>query len=168
MLEEEGFAADLVLLAADEPGREITAELVRDKEVAIIDYTGSSQFGDWVRANAGAAQLYTEEAGVNSIVIGATDDFAGMCANIAFSLSLYSGQMCTAPQDIFVPRQGIATNEGDKSFADVAAGLVAAIDQLLADPARAAGLCGAIANPQRWSASPRPARWARCCATPPH
>lgn len=147
VLAEEGFSPDLVLLAADEPGREISADLVRHPDVAIIDYTGSSQFGDWVRANAGTAQVYTEEAGVNSIVVGATDDFAGMCANIAFSLSLYSGQMCTAPQNIFVPRAGIATNEGDKSFAEVAAGLVAAIDQLLADPARAAGICGAIANP---------------------
>ncbi len=147
VLVEEGFPADLVLLAADEPGREITQDLVRHPSVAIIDYTGSSQFGGWVRANAGAAQVYTEEAGVNSIVVGATDDFAGMCANIAFSLSLYSGQMCTAPQNIFVPRGGIRTDEGQKPFHDVAAGLVAAIDRLLSDPDRAAGICGAIANP---------------------
>lgn len=147
VLVEEGFAADIVLLAADAPGSEITRDLVRHPAIAIVDYTGSNSFGAWVRENAGNADVYTEEAGVNSIVIGATDDFAGMCGNIAFSLSLYSGQMCTAPQDIFVPRGGIETNEGHKSFDEVAVGIAAAVDGLLADPARAAGVCGAIANP---------------------
>jgi phenylacetic acid degradation protein paaN len=147
VLVEEGFAADIVLLAADAPGSEITKDLVQHPAVAIVDYTGSNSFGAWVRENAGTADVYTEEAGVNSIVIGATDNFAGMCSNIAFSLSLYSGQMCTAPQDIFVPRGGIETNEGHKTFDDVASGIAAAVDGLLADPARAAGICGAIANP---------------------
>ena len=90
------------------------------------------------------AQVYTEEAGVNSIVIDSTDDFTGMCANIAFSLSLYSGQMCTAPQDIFVPRSGIDTDEGHKSFDEVARGIAAAVDKLLGDPERAAASLGAI------------------------
>ncbi len=147
VLVEEGFAADVVLLAADEPGSEVTKDLVQHPAVAIVDYTGSNAFGTWVRENAGSADVYTEEAGVNSIIIGSTDNFAGMCGNIAFSLSLYSGQMCTAPQGIFVPRSGIETDEGHKSFDAVAAGIVTAIDGLLVDPARAAGICGAIANP---------------------
>lgn len=147
VLAEEGFDANVALLAADASGSEITKELVQHPAIAIIDYTGSGGFGDWVRAHAGNADVYTEEAGVNSIVIGATDNFAGMCGNIAFSLSLYSGQMCTAPQDIFVPRSGIDTDEGHKSFDEVAAGIAAAVDGLLSDPARAAGVCGAIANP---------------------
>ncbi|WP_417668807.1 phenylacetic acid degradation protein PaaN [Roseibium sp.] len=147
VLTEAGFPADVVLLGADEPGAETTKDLVRHEGVEIIDYTGSNAFGDWVRQNAGAAQVYTEEAGVNSIVIAATDDFDGMCANIAFSLSLYSGQMCTAPQDIFIPKDGIETDQGHKSFDQVAEGIAAAVDGLLSDPARAAGVCGAIANP---------------------
>lgn len=147
VLKEEGFSPDVVLLAVDEPGKEITKDLVQNPDIAIIDYTGSNAFGEWVRNNAGDAQVYTEEAGVNSIVIAATDDFQGMCDNIAFSLALYSGQMCTAPQDIFVPRGGIETNLGHKSFDDVGAGIAASIDALLADPARCAGVCGAIADP---------------------
>ena len=59
--------------------------------------------------------MYTEKAGVNTVVVDSTDDFAGMCRNIAFSLALYSGQMCTTPQNILVPRDGIATDEGHKS-----------------------------------------------------
>ncbi len=147
VLDEEGFATDIALLAADAPGAEMTRDLVQNDAVSLIDYTGSNSFAGWVRKHAGEAQVYTEEAGVNSIVIAATDNFAGMCTNIAFSLSLYSGQMCTAPQNIYVPKGGIETNEGHKSFDDVATGIVAAVDDLLADPARAAGVCGAIANP---------------------
>lgn len=147
VLVDAGFPADVVLLAVDQAGAEITKELVTHPDIGIIDYTGSSAFGEWVRDNARSAQVFTEEAGVNSIVVAATDDFSGMCANIAFSLSLYSGQMCTAPQDIFVPRAGISTNEGHKSFDEVAAAIGAAVDALLSDPARASGVCGTIANP---------------------
>ncbi|WP_374299180.1 phenylacetic acid degradation protein PaaN [Paracoccus sp. (in: a-proteobacteria)] len=144
---EAGLPADAILLAVDEPGAEITKSLATDPAVRLIDYTGSSVFGDWLRQNATQAQLFTEETGVNSIVIAATDDFDGMCANLAFSLSLYSGQMCTSPQNIYVPQGGIDTDQGYKSFDDVAAGLAQAIDTLLADPKQAAGICGAIANP---------------------
>jgi acyl-CoA reductase-like NAD-dependent aldehyde dehydrogenase len=42
---------------------------------------------------------------------------------------------------------GHRDRQGHKSFDEVAAALVAAIDGLLSDPARAAGICGAIANP---------------------
>ncbi|MFG1316946.1 phenylacetic acid degradation protein PaaN, partial [Xanthobacter autotrophicus] len=46
-----------------------------------------------------------------------------------------------------VPAEGIATDEGHKSFDEVAAGIGAAIDALLSDPARAAAVLGAIQNP---------------------
>jgi phenylacetic acid degradation protein paaN len=147
LLAEQGLPRDVVLLAADSAEAPVTQALVRYPSVAIVDYTGSNTFGAWVRANAGEARVYTEEAGVNSIVIAGTDAFAAMCANLAFSLSLYSGQMCTAPQDIFVPKRGIETDQGHKSFDEVAAGIAAAVDSLLADPVQAVGVCGTIANP---------------------
>lgn len=147
VLAEAGLPADAVLLAVDEPGAEITKTLATRPEVKLIDYTGSSAFGGWLRDNARQAQLFTEEAGVNSVVIAATSDLDGMCANLAFALSLYSGQMCTSPQNLYVPAGGIETDKGHKSFDEVASALVVAIDGLLSDPARAAGICGAIANP---------------------
>lgn len=147
LLAEAGLPRDVVLLAADSAEAPVTKALVRHPSVALVDYTGSNVFGAWVRENAGTVQVYTEEAGVNAIVIAATDTFAAMCANVAFSLSLYSGQMCTAPQDIFVPRGGIETDAGHKSFDEVASGIAAAVDALLSDPNRAADVCGAIANP---------------------
>ncbi|MBN2739760.1 MAG: phenylacetic acid degradation protein PaaN [Rhodobacteraceae bacterium] len=144
---EAGLPQDAVLLAVDAPGAEITKELATDPAVAIIDYTGSSSFADWLRANATQAIVFTEETGVNSLVITGTDDFAGMCANLAFSLSLYSGQMCTAPQNIYIPRGGIETAEGKTSFDAVVVGIVAAIDTLLADAQAASAICGTIVNP---------------------
>lgn len=147
VLREAGFDPNVLLLAADEAGAEMTKDLVQHPEVAIVDFTGSNTFGQWIRENAKHALVYTEEAGVNSVVVASTDNFRGMCGNIAFSLSLYSGQMCTAPQNIYVPRDGIETEDGHKSFDEVAEGFKIAIDKLLGDPARAAGICGAIANP---------------------
>lgn len=147
VLAEAGFDPNVLLLAVDEPGSEITKELVTDPTVRIVDFTGSNTFGSWVRKNAGdTTQVYTEEAGVNSIVVASTDNFRGMCSNIAFSLSLYSGQMCTAPQNIYVPTNGIETDDGHKSFDEVADGIKVAVDKLLGDPGRAAGICGAIAS----------------------
>lgn len=147
VLTEAGFDPNVVLLAADQPGQEITKDLVQNPDVKIIDFTGSNAFGRWLRQNANPdTQLYTEEAGVNSIVVTATDDFRGMCGNIAFSLSLYSGQMCTAPQNIYVPRNGVETDQGHKTFDEVADGIRTAVDKLLGDPQRAAGICGAVAS----------------------
>ncbi len=54
--------------------------------------------------------------------------------------------MCTAPQNIFVPAGGIETNDGKKSFDEVAAGIGTAIDKLLGDPERAATILGAVQN----------------------
>ncbi len=144
VLREAGYDPNVLLLAADEPAAPITKELALHPAIGIIDFTGSPVFGRWLRENVRHAVLFTEEAGVNSVVIDSTDDFAGLCQNLAFSLSLYSGQMCTAPQNIYVPRNGIETDDGHKSFEEVAAGIAAAIDRLLSDPQRAFGVLGAI------------------------
>ncbi len=147
VLREQGFDPDVLQLAPDSAAAPLAKVLALDPAVRLVDFTGSSAFGGWLRANVTDKRLFTEEAGVNTIVIAGTDAFAAMCQNIAFSLSLYSGQMCTAPQVIFVPRGGIASDEGHKSFDAVAAGIASAIDALLADPARAAGVLGTIQNP---------------------
>jgi len=157
VLAEQGFDPDLVTLAAEDPDGRIAAALAVRPEVRIVDYTGSSEFGRWLEDNARQAVVFTEKSGVNTVVVDSTDDFAGMCRNLAFSLSLYTGQMCTAPQNIYVPREGIATDKGHKSFAEVGEGLAAAVDALLGDDARAVELLGAVVNPgvlERLNAAP--------------
>lgn len=138
---------NLVLLAVDEADAQITKELAARPEIALIDYTGSNQFAQWLKDNCRHAQIYTEEAGINTIMVTATDNLKGMTRNIAMSLCLYSGQMCTTPQNIYIPKDGIMTDEGQKSFDDIAAAIKAAIDGLLSDAARGAGVLGAICNP---------------------
>ncbi|MER6567342.1 phenylacetic acid degradation protein PaaN [Streptomyces sp. NPDC001093] len=147
VLAEAGFDANLVALAAERPGEGIAKTLATRPEVRIIDYTGSTSFGDWLEANARQAQVYTEKAGVNTVIVHSTGDYKGMLSNLAFSLSLYSGQMCTTPQNLLIPRDGIRTDEGPKTFDEVTADLARAVDGLLGDDARANALLGAIVNP---------------------
>ncbi|WP_069813505.1 phenylacetic acid degradation protein PaaN [Streptomyces sp. TP-A0874] len=148
VLAEAGFAPDLVTLLAERPDEGIAKTLAVRPEIRIVDYTGSTAFGDWLEANARQAQVFTEKAGVNTVLIESTDDYRGMLANLAFSLSLYSGQMCTTPQNLLIPRDGVDTDEGAKSYEEVVGDLAAAVQGLLGDDARANALLGAIVNPQ--------------------
>ena len=146
VLGEAGFARDLVTLVAEEPGGRVAADLAIRPEVKIVDFTGSTAFGQWLEDHARQAQVYTEKAGVNAVVIDSTDDYAGLLANLAFSLCLYSGQMCTTPQDLLVPADGIATEAGRKTVEELGADLGAAVDRLLGEDAQAVELLGAIVN----------------------
>jgi phenylacetic acid degradation protein paaN len=146
VLAEAGLPENVVQLAVDTPEAPITSELALDPAVKIIDFTGSTAYGEWLEANARQAQVYTEKAGVNTVIIDSTDDFTGMCRNLAFSFTLYSGQMCTTPQNLLIPAGGIATEAGTKSFDEVVAGIAGAVDTLTADPAKAVELTGAITS----------------------
>ncbi|GAA3818689.1 phenylacetic acid degradation protein PaaN [Streptomyces chiangmaiensis] len=147
VLAEAGFDPNLVALAAERPGEGIAKTLAVRPEIRIIDYTGSTAFGDWLETNARQAQVYTEKAGVNTVIVESTDNYKGMLSNLAFSLSLYSGQMCTTPQNLLIPRDGITTDEGPKSYDEVVADLARSVGGLLGDDARANALLGAIVNP---------------------
>ena len=79
----------------------------------------ASATGWSARAPRAAQLVFTEKAGVNTVVVDSTDDLRGALGNLAFSLALYSGQMCTAPQNVYVPADGIDTDEGHLSFEEV-------------------------------------------------
>ncbi|MFI7602054.1 phenylacetic acid degradation protein PaaN [Actinoplanes sp. NPDC049681] len=146
VLAEAGLDPNVVTLAVEEPGDGIAATLATHPDVRIVDFTGSSEFGNWLEVNARQAVVYTEKAGLNTVIVDSTDDYQGMLRNLAFSLSLYSGQMCTTPQNLLVPAGGIETDTGHRSPDEFAADLGAALDKLLGDPKRAAGTLGAIVN----------------------
>ncbi len=143
VLAEAGLDPNLVSLAVVEK-RAATQALATHPAVKSIDFTGSNVFGQWLLDNARQAQVYAELAGVNNVVIESTDSYKAMLRNLAFTLSLYSGQMCTTTQAILVPAGGIDTDQGHKSFDEVAADLGAAIDKFLSDPAVATAVLGAI------------------------
>ncbi|MCP3708155.1 phenylacetic acid degradation protein PaaN [Paraburkholderia sp. CNPSo 3274] len=147
VLREAGFDPNVVTLLATDPNDgALVQQLALRPEIKLIDFTGSTQNGDWLERNAHQAQVYTEKAGVNQIVIDSADDLKAAARNIAFSLSLYSGQMCTAPQNIYVPRDGIRTAEGQVSFEAVAQAIAGAVQKFVSDPARAVEVLGAIQN----------------------
>ena len=146
VLEEAGFSANIVTLIADTPENPVTATLVERPEIQIVDYTGGTEFGNWVEAHSGSAVVYTEKAGVNSVIIDSVEQMKAVSGNLAFSLCLYSGQMCTTPQNIFIPRDGIETADGHLSFDDVASAIVKGVDWMLSDQGRANEVLGAIQN----------------------
>jgi phenylacetic acid degradation protein paaN len=146
VLAEAGFDPNVVTLVAHAAGDDTAQKLALRAEVKLIDFTGSSANGEWLEKNARQAQVYAEKAGVNQIVIDSAADMKAIARNVAFSLSLYTGQMCTAPQNIYVPRDGIDTAEGHLSFDQVTQALVEAVQKLLGDPARAVEILGAVVN----------------------
>ncbi|MFC7368798.1 phenylacetic acid degradation protein PaaN [Vreelandella zhaodongensis] len=144
VLEEAGFDPCLVSLVPDTVDAPLTKTLALDPAVKLIDFTGSNTFGDWLIDNATQAQVFAEKAGVNTVIIDSVENLKAVTANLAFSLSLYSGQMCTTPQAIYVPRNGIETADGHLSFDDVAAALAKAVQAFLSDNDRACTVLGAL------------------------
>jgi len=144
VLAEAGFDPNIVTLVAHEQGDPVAQQLALRPEVKLIDFTGSPANGVWLETHALQAQVFTEKAGVNQIVLDSSDDFKGVVRNIAFSLALYTGQMCTAPQNIYVPRDGIDTSDGHLSFDEVAQALAEGLRKLVGDPARAVEVLGAV------------------------
>lgn len=144
VLEEAGFEPCLVSLMPDTVDAPLTKTLALDPAVKLIDFTGSNAFGDWLIKNATQAHVFAEKAGINTVIIDSVDNLKASTANLAFSLSLYSGQMCTTPQAIYVPRKGIETANGHLSFDDVAVALGEAVQAFLSDNDRACTVLGAL------------------------
>src|SRR5450830_1297137 len=143
VLVENGIDPNLVTLCVAAK-RETTQQLVTHAAVKSIDFTGGNVFGQWLIDNCRQAQVYAELAGVNNIVIDSTDAYKPMLRNLAFTLALYTGQMCTTSQALFVPADGIDTEEGHKSYDDVCADLARTIEGTLAKPEVALAVLGAV------------------------
>ncbi len=144
VLAEAGFDPNVVTLVGHEVPEPVAQQLAMRPEVGLVDFTGSSANGEWLEQNARHAHVYAEKAGVNAVVVDSTDDLKGLVRNIAFSLSLYSGQMCTAPQNIYVAKDGVDTPEGRLSFDQFASAIGEGVAKFLSDPARAVEVLGAV------------------------
>ncbi|NNC94706.1 MAG: phenylacetic acid degradation protein PaaN [Chitinophagales bacterium] len=142
VLKAKGYDPLVIQLAADRSQELITKKLAEHPLVKIIDYTGGSQFGEYIETLR--KTVFTEKAGVNSAIIDSTDNLESMMQNLAFAVSLYSGQMCTAPQNFFIPKEGIKVGENQVSYDEVVDALKNAIDGLVNHPKMGAGTLGAI------------------------
>jgi len=146
VLAENDIDPLVVQLAVDSYANLITKDLAENKAIKLIDYTGGTVFGDYLEALPGKI-VFTEKTGVNSAIIDSTDAVDKMVGNLAFSVSLYSGQMCTAPQNIFVPADGVDTPDGKVSFDEIAGKFVEQFNGLIDNPKAGPFVLGAIQNP---------------------
>ncbi len=143
VLTAAGYDPNVVQLAVDGSSKLITKELAEHADVKVIDYTGSSSFGNYIEALPNKV-VFTEKAGVNSVIIDSAHDLKPVLQNLSFAVSLYSGQMCTAPQNIFIPATGVKTAEGVVSYEEVVNAFKDAVAGLTGHPKAGPGTLGAI------------------------
>ena len=145
VLADQGLDPNSCQLAVDTFDKMITKDLAEHPAVKLIDYTGNSVFGNYLEALPGKT-VFTEKTGVNSVIIDSVDDVDKVVANLTFSVNLYSGQMCTAPQNFFVPEDGIKSNNGVISFDEFAKKFVDSINSLIDNPKAGPFVLGAVQN----------------------
>lgn len=147
VLKEAGHDPNTVLLAVDSSDAPIARNLVMSPAVGIVDYNGQSEFGEWLEQNVRHARVFTANCAVNSVVIDSTNDLKALIREVAASFTMYSGQMCTSPQNLFIPSAGIDVDGTRTSFAEFAVAVADAIDSMLSDAQRAGDILGAIKSP---------------------
>lgn len=145
VLAERKLNPDVCQLAVDTFDKMITKELAEHADVKLIDFTGNSAFGNYLEALPGKI-VFTEKTGVNSVILDSAEDIDKVAANLAFSVNLYSGQMCTAPQNFFIPEGGIKTPAGVVSFDQFAEKFVTNINSLVDNPKAGPFILGAVQN----------------------
>jgi phenylacetic acid degradation protein paaN len=147
VLASAGFDPNLVTLAVDSAAEPLGKQLVRHPQTAIVDFTGSARFGAWVEQNAHPALCYTETSGVNTVILESVHDLESVARSLATTMHLFSAQMCTSPQNIYLPRGGIDVGGRRTGVDEVCAALAAAYRGLTAEPKRAASILAAIQSP---------------------
>ena len=148
VLQSQGFDPNLVSLAIDSTEDPIGKVLIKHPKTAIVDFTGSVRFGQWVEQNSHPALAFTETAGCNTVVLESSDDLDAVLRNLATTMCLFSAQMCTSPQNIYVPKSGVQTPQGLVPFAEVAQRLATAVQSLTSDPKKASMILATIQSPQ--------------------
>jgi phenylacetic acid degradation protein paaN len=144
VLADYGCDPNVVTLAVDTLDAPVAQQFIDDPAVQIIDFTGNPRYGGYLERTITGKLLFTETAGLNSVVLESCADLTATATAIARATSLFSAQMCTSPQNVYVPAQGINTGNGHASFDDVAVALVGAIDAIVDNPTIAAGIMGAV------------------------
>src|SRR5690554_6879092 len=105
VLEQYGFDPNLVSLAVDSMETPIAQRYIDDPAVQIVDFTGSPRYGSHLESTVTGKLLFTETAGINSVVLESCEDLTETATAIARATCLFSAQMCTSPQNIYVPAE---------------------------------------------------------------
>ncbi|MBL0745896.1 phenylacetic acid degradation protein PaaN [Chryseolinea lacunae] len=145
VLQENNIDPNSCQLAVDTVENPIAKTLAEHPLVKLVDFTGNSVFGSYLETLPGKT-VFTEKTGVNSVILDSVDDADKVAANLAFSVNLYSGQMCTAPQNFYIPESGIQTPAGTVSFDAFAQKLADNINGLIDNPKAGPYVLGAVQN----------------------
>ena len=149
VLSENGLDPNTVQLAPDTRSAQITNELATNPAVKLIDFTGSNAYGDYLESLPGKV-VFTEKAGVNSVILDSADDLKAVVGNLGFSIAMYSGQMCTCPQNIFIPKAGMKIAGEQVPYEQIVEALTASIQGLVNHPKMGAGVTGAVQSDLTW------------------
>lgn len=146
-LKELGLSPALVQLAVDSTEQPLALALVEHPAISIIDFTGGA-FGNTIEeiGQKHGKSVFTEKAGVNAVILESASNLEAVLDNIAWTLTLYSGQMCTTSQNIFINKVGVydAATASTVSFADVTKKLAEKIDVLVNNPKMGGAVAGGI------------------------
>ena len=142
-----GFDPQIAQLAPDSAAHPLTLALAEHPAIEIIDFTGGA-FGDTIEeiGRKHGKAVFTEKAGVNGVILESVENLDAALENLAFTLTLYSGQMCTTSQNFFINKHGVKEGATIVPFAEVAERLKALIDALANNP-KMASIAGAIQSP---------------------
>jgi phenylacetic acid degradation protein paaN len=148
VLVEAGQQSGCIHLIVDDETHQKTIQVMDDPRVRILDFTGGRDFGLQLEQTQPRYQVFTETAGCNSVLLRSTFDLEQTLDALAFSLCLFSAQMCTAPQNIWVAQDGvIEIKDGVRriySVDEVSQYLSQAIDAYIHSPHKASALCATL------------------------
>ncbi|MFC2143542.1 aldehyde dehydrogenase family protein [Candidatus Aenigmatarchaeota archaeon] len=86
-------------------GGSVGKEIIKNKKVDGISFTGSVATGKWIRANAGLKKVGTELGGKNPILIMDDADIASAVDGVIWGAFGTTGQRCTAASRVIVHKK---------------------------------------------------------------
>ncbi|MFW5681281.1 MAG: aldehyde dehydrogenase family protein [Pseudomonadota bacterium] len=147
VLAEAGLPRDVLQLCVDSREVPVARRLAAHPAVRLLDHDGRDDLQRWLATGAPHVLGRAPQQGANPVVIDSTEDFTGLADGLALAVARHAGQEPTRPQTLFVPADGIATEQGHLDFDAVCEGLGQAIDRLLDQPGRAVEVTGALPDP---------------------
>ncbi len=142
---------NVIQLAVESAETPIAAELMHEPSVSVIDVCGKQE-----TINALAPLLrnklktvFVAPPVVNQVIIHGSPDLREAMRNLAWSICLHSGQMCGAPQNIYIPSSGVFTKGGEViATQEVISLLKNEISSIVLDKRRGGVMMGAVRNEQ--------------------
>ena len=147
VLAEAGFDPNVVTLVAHAAGDDVAQKLALRPDVRLIDFTGSAANGNWLEANARQAQVFTEKSGRQPDRRRLGRRLQGRRAQRrVLAVALHRADVHGAAEHLRAEGRHRHGRTGTSRFDQVAAAIAEGVQKLLADPARAVEILGAVVN----------------------